>query len=136
MRGMIGEPKPASVAVHYRGASPGAERKCLAQVRRLLQEFGTQIQSLRGKKVIELLPVGAPTKGMAIEHLLARLRPTRAQYPVIYMGDDSSDESVFAILRPGDLGIYVGRPRHTQARCFLNSPDEVRKFLSRLCRIV
>lgn len=133
--GVVLEQKPVSLAVHYRNARVAAARRSLAQVAQVLRGYGAQLQVLRGKKVVELLPAGALSKGRAVQRLLVRLRPSRRRSLAIYMGDDMTDESVFAILRKSDVGIFVGRSRQTRARFYLNSPAQVSKFLDRLGQI-
>jgi trehalose-phosphatase len=139
LRGVPGiqvEHKIASVAVHYRRAQPHNAQATCAEVRRLARQNAPRVKLLEGKKVVEILPAGAKSKGAAVKALLARLRPPSQRPLVVYFGDDATDESVFRCLRKNDLGILVGRPRRSQARFYLRSPERLRKFLGRLCRIL
>ena len=129
------ERKFLSVAVHYRGASLYHARAARMQVTQLARQYAAQFKLLEGKKVFEFLPAGSNSKGTAVQALVARLR--RRPFPVVvYFGDDSTDESVFACLSKNDFGIFVGRPHLSRARFNLRSPGEVCKFLQRVCKIV
>jgi trehalose-6-phosphatase len=58
---------------------------------------------IEGKKVIELTD-SAVDKGTALIELRRQVSPDR----VAFMGDDVTDETAFAVLQPGDVGIHVG----------------------------
>lgn len=128
--------KISSVAVHYRGANSRHVDVARRQIARILRRHATQFRLLEGKKVFEFLPVGRTAKGTAVRALEARLRPRWGMPVVIYFGDDATDESVFASLGRSDLGVFVGRPRSSRARLYVSSPNQVRRFLERLSRIV
>ncbi len=129
------ERKIASVAVHYRGASVHHARSARTQLARIARQYAAQFRLQEGKKGFEFLPAGANTKGTAVQALVPRLRRGRFS-AVVYFGDDSTDESVFACLSKNDFGIFVGRPRLSRARFYLRSPGEVCKFLQRVCKII
>jgi trehalose 6-phosphate phosphatase len=50
----------------------------------------------------------------------------------LYVGDDRTDEDVFAILRPSDVPIRVGRSGKSQARYYLQGQKQVNELLRRL----
>lgn len=81
----------------------------------------------RGNRVIDVRLTGA-TKGDAIRTL--RLE----EETVVYLGDDTTDETVFRTLEPGDIGVKVGAG-DTAATERLGSPHEVAGFLLELCRL-
>jgi len=128
--------KITSVAVHYRGAHARQARAARKQIEQVLRRHDSQFRLLEGKKVFEFLPAGTTTKGTAVRVLVARLRARRRMPVVVYLGDDATDESVFASLGRNDLGVFVGRPGRSRARYYLRSPHEVRRFLEQLGRIV
>ncbi len=134
--GIYVERKPASVAVHCRNASVGNARRALLEVNQVVECDRSRLQLLRGKKVVEVLPSDAPGKGAAVQALLRRLLSKHRDGRIIYFGDDLADETVFARLRKNDMGVFVGKPRRSNARYYLRSPGEVREFLQRLCTIV
>ena len=130
------ERKTVSVAVHHRNASPQAAAHARRIVRQVIRNHSPRVRLLEGKKVFELLPPGRTTKGSAVLETVARLRTGAGQRPLlIYLGDDSTDESVFRRLGGGDLGIHVGRTKSSRAAYFLYSPSAVAGFLRRVGQV-
>lgn len=118
--------KGASVAVHYRTASPQAQEKAEAIVRQAL-ERQPELRLLAGKKVWELLPGESVDKWTAIRRLLAAEKANGSRF-VVYLGDDTTDENVFRQMREG-VSIVVGRRSNTAARYYVRSMAGVRDFL-------
>lgn len=120
------EVKPASVAVHVR---PVADRAAAA---RLLADVaagpgaGGGLTAKPGKDVLELAMTDAD-KGTAI----VRLRGEVGADGVLYLGDDVTDEDVFAVLGREDVTVKVG-PGGTRAQHRVAGLDEVREVLERL----
>jgi trehalose-phosphatase len=96
------ELKPTGFAFHYRNADQAAADAAVAELLATVQELN-ELHIRHGKKVIELSVVNM-NKGQA----LLRLRRTLEATAVIFLGDDLTDEDVFTMLGPGDLGIKVG----------------------------
>jgi trehalose 6-phosphate phosphatase len=78
----------------------------------------------RGNRVVDVRLTGS-TKGQAIEALRA------ADEVVLFIGDDTTDETVFSSLGPKDVGVKVGEGP-TAAICRLADPDAVVRFLQDL----
>ena len=121
------EVKPHSLVWHYRAASPYYAQKYAVIIKRVLRptlkKYGLEL--LQGNKVLEIKNPRV-TKGMAIQDWLKR------DYPfVLAVGDDITDEDVFAVLPPTAYSIKVGRGR-TQALYRLASPKDVIKLLRKL----
>jgi trehalose 6-phosphate synthase/phosphatase len=121
------EVKPHSLVWHYRTASPYHAQKYAVIIKRVLRptlkKYGLEV--LQGNKVLEIKnpKVG---KGMAVRGWLKR------NYPfVLAIGDDVTDEDIFAILPPSAYSIKVGRGR-TQALYRLPAPKDVVKLLRKL----
>ena len=133
MPGIRLEPKRATVAVHYREAP---RRTALAARRVVTQLLRTHagLWMLPGKMVWDILPARSINKWTAVRMILrlARKDRPRGRWLLIYLGDDLTDEHVFAKM-PG-ISVVVGRRRSSAARYFLHSPDEVRQFLERFRR--
>ena len=128
MAGIVVEPKGATVAIHYRGASRAdAERTRAALTRCRAGLPGLHLMA--GKKVWELLPEREVDKWAAIRYILRRERRRRpsAGGTVVYLGDDTTDERVFRKMH--GISVAVGKRHKTAARFFLRSPAEVRQFL-------
>ncbi len=123
LRGVKIEDKGFSVAVHYRQSrQKKAARGAILDAARALGE----VRLIGGKQVVNILPDGVPHKGGALERERARLRCDTA----IYVGDDDTDEDVFALDQPGQLlGIRVGRHRASAAPYFLGSQRDMDEFL-------
>jgi alpha,alpha-trehalase len=131
LRGVPGvrlEVKPASVAVHYRGAPPASHRVATRVAHRVAQVCNLRIMS--GKCVWELLPRAPVDKAVAVRTILDLERGRNgAGLPAIFIGDDLTDEPVFSL--PLALPVCVGR-RQTAARYRLRSPEDVVRLLERI----
>jgi trehalose 6-phosphate phosphatase len=87
------------------------------------------VRVIGGKQVVNVLPKGAPHKGLALERELERLRCDTA----IYVGDDETDEDVFALDRPGRLlMIRVGAKRSSSAAYYIRSQEAIEELLEAL----
>lgn len=97
--GVTVERKASSVTFHYRNLD---EEEAEGYLRRIREWAGSrdQIHVMEGKKVIEL-STATRTKGDAIRELAG-------ERPVIYIGDDTTDETVFELLGEDEIGIKVG----------------------------
>ena len=85
-----------------------------------------------GKQVINLLHAQAPHKGLALERERDRLGCDTA----IYIGDDDTDEDVFALEQMGRLlAIRVGAKRDSLAAYFLRGQEEVDLLIRELIRL-
>ncbi|HEX7508695.1 MAG TPA: trehalose-phosphatase [Polyangia bacterium] len=124
--GMVIENKGVSLAIHYRLArARGAVRRLVLQAAADLH--GTRI--VEGKMVVNVLPAGGPDKGTALVSLRKRLRCQCA----VYIGDDDTDEDVFALAKQERLlGIRVGRSRRTQAAYYVPSQTAIDRLLRKL----
>ncbi|GEL25817.1 hypothetical protein PSU4_47710 [Pseudonocardia sulfidoxydans NBRC 16205] len=100
--GVALERKPAGAAVHVRNAAPDVGERVLAAVRSG-PAAAPGVDAIEGKAVIDLAVVEV-SKGGAIDVLRAR---TGAD-AVLFAGDDVTDETGFARLGDGDVGIKVG----------------------------
>lgn len=96
------EHKPAGVAVHVRGAAAEVGTRVLEAVRTgPAARHG--VDATPGKDVLDLAVLQV-NKGMAVDVL----RDRAAADAVLFAGDDVTDETAFARLRPGDVGVKVG----------------------------
>ena len=97
--GVRTERKPAGVAVHVRGAAPEVGTRVLDALRDG-PAAAPGILSTPGKAVLDLA-VTDVNKGVALDRM-------RGDAAVFFAGDDVTDETAFARLRPGDVGVKVG----------------------------
>ena len=116
------EDKTFSLAVHYRAA--GDKRKAHAEILRAARGL-RRARVVRGKQVVNIVPRDAPHKGDALLREQKRLRCPRA----IYVGDDETDEDVFALDKRSLLSIRVGRSRASAADYYLRSQIEIDELL-------
>jgi trehalose 6-phosphate phosphatase len=81
---------------------------------------------------VNIVPADAPHKGMALERERSRLFCDTA----IYVGDDETDEDVFALDQPGRLlSIRVGRKEDSRADFYLESQAGIDPLLRLLARL-
>jgi trehalose 6-phosphate phosphatase len=121
------EDKGLTLSIHYRLAPERAE-----EVRETVLEAVDGHAALRvteGKMVLEVRPRVEWDKGRAVLFLLDHLRPP-ADAPVLYLGDDRTDEDAFRALRgwdPAAEGVLVAeRPSaDSAAASYLRDPAEV-----------
>ena len=112
------EHKPAGLAVHVRGCSDADAERALGLVRGLADGLAGTF-CLEGKLVIEL-STRPLDKGSALGALIA----TDPGRRVLFAGDDVTDESAMAVLRPEDISIRVG-PGQSMARFRVHDPADM-----------
>jgi trehalose 6-phosphate phosphatase len=122
------ERKGGSVAVHYRRAP----RKRAARLA-ILGVAGSirGARLMRGKQVVDVLPLKSPGKGVALQRAAARLGCSR----VLYVGDDRTDEDVFELDWPELVAVRIGRRRGSKATYFLRRQPEIDRLLAALLRL-
>lgn len=125
--GAFVEDKGLTLSIHYRMAP---ERE--ADVREIVLEAAEGRPALHvteGKMVLEVRPRVEWDKGRAVLFLLEQMRPP-AQAPVIYLGDDRTDEDAFRALRGWSgaaEGVLIAEapPADSAAASYLRDPAEV-----------
>jgi trehalose 6-phosphate phosphatase len=127
--GVSVEDKGYSLSVHYRRSPDWETARCaiLAAVADLPDARVTG-----GKAVVNVVLPEAPDKGAAVLLACRRAKCRRA----IYVGDDATDEDVFALDRPDEiLTVRVGGGARTLADYYLSDPQEVGELLVLLTRL-
>jgi trehalose 6-phosphate phosphatase len=122
--GIVFDNKGASLAIHYRKSRnrPAALKAILAATADL-----TEARVLQGLLAVDLLPKGAPNKATALQSELRRLGCKTA----LYLGDDQTDEDVFALgRRLPVLAVRVGRKPRSLAPYYLPSQADVDALLA------
>lgn len=123
--GMLVEPKPFSVAVHYR-RHPDAKAGLLDCAASIAEDRGLKMK--HGKQVVELVMPGSD-KGSAVSKFMER-EEFSGTVP-LFVGDDVTDEDAFnAVTRFGGEGVLVGPMRQTAARWRLPDVGAVHDWLS------
>jgi trehalose 6-phosphate phosphatase len=127
--GVLVEDKGYAIALHYRQApeQEGAVKDAVAAISAGLPPG--LIEVLPGKAVIEVKPAGFD-KGSALRELMAY--PTFAGRCPIFIGDDTTDETAFAVMPEfHGLPISVGRAVPGVTNQF-DTPRDVRRWLRRI----
>jgi len=124
--GLKVECKGLSLTVHYRHC------RWKARARRAILDAARTLPGVRligGKEAISVVPSGAPDKGAALRAEMERTGCEAA----LYVGDDETDEDVFA-LRGGLrlLTIRVGRKAASGAQYYLRNQREIDELLRAL----
>jgi trehalose 6-phosphate phosphatase len=127
--GILLEDKGYSLALHYRLA-PHAEKAIYAAVSLIRADLpDAPIEVLPGKQVCEIKHSGF-TKASGVRELMMH-PPFKGRRP-FFIGDDVTDESVFAIMPDLDgIAFSVGRRAKGVAGHF-DAPSDVREFLAHL----
>lgn len=126
--GSFYETKSSSIAWHYRLAPASVGPRAAAGLQDALRALDTVhgLEVLAGRKVIEVRVPGV-TKGLVARHLC----DVRLAGPLVAIGDDRTDEDLFAALPDTAVTITVGS-RPSRARFRLPDAPAVRTFLARL----
>jgi trehalose 6-phosphate synthase/phosphatase len=129
--GALVEEKNAGIGWHYRRADPELGR---TQARALLLELAPLVSQARaeilvGAKIIEVLARDV-NKGRIVRSVVTR---APAGSLLVAIGDDRTDEDLFAALPPSALAVHVG-PRPTRASIRLDGVPEVRALLRAIAR--
>lgn len=133
--GVLVEDKRLTLSVHFRLVHD-VERE--ATIRARVEDACGELDGLRlteGKKVVEIRPDVQWDKGRATSFLVRTLLGENRRAPVIYIGDDRTDEDAFEVLRGRGEGVLVaenGARRSSAAAAWLRSPEEVVTLLERL----
>ena len=127
--GILVEDKGYSLALHYRLA-PHAKEAIEASIALIRADMpDAAVEVLPGKCVFEIKPAGF-TKADGVRALMKHA-PFAGRRP-LFIGDDVTDESVFAIMpEMHGLAFSVGR-RAKGVNGHFDAPSDVREFLARL----
>jgi trehalose 6-phosphate phosphatase len=129
-QGVDVEDKRFSVAVHYRRSR--RKRDARRAIHDAVSRLPSPMRLVPGKLVVNVLPDQAPHKGDA----LLQLRETCKADTAIYIGDDATDEDVFALDQPGRLlSIRVGSSRSSSAAYCIAGQREIDTLLRRLAAL-
>jgi trehalose 6-phosphate synthase/phosphatase len=125
--GSFVEPKQASLAWHYRGVNPETALQQAQALRlALIEAIGDRdLDVLDGRKVIEVRIRGV-SKAIAATWVAANHPPGTA---ILAIGDDRTDEDLFAALPESSVTVAVGR-RKSFAKYHLADDRAVRELLS------
>ncbi|WP_434387338.1 bifunctional alpha,alpha-trehalose-phosphate synthase (UDP-forming)/trehalose-phosphatase [Melittangium boletus] len=129
--GALVEEKHASLAWHYRQVEPVLGTKLARELRMHLGEVFAHgpLEVLPGDKVVEVRARGV-NKGRVVGRVMEGQAPgTR----VVAIGDDRTDEDLFAALPPDGIAIHAGG-KESRAGYRVKGPAEVRQLLAALLK--
>jgi len=130
LQGVDVEDKRFSIAVHYRRSR--RKRDARRTIYDAVDKLPHRMRIVPGKLVVNVIPAQAPHKGDA----LIQLRETCGADTAIYIGDDATDEDVFALDQPGRLlSIRVGSSRSSSAAYCVAGQRDIDTLLRRLVRL-
>ncbi|MBW6463734.1 MAG: bifunctional alpha,alpha-trehalose-phosphate synthase (UDP-forming)/trehalose-phosphatase [Firmicutes bacterium] len=131
--GSFVEEKTYALVWHYRKAEPELGDHRAKELMDALHDMlsGTALQVLRGSKVVEIKPAGV-NKGKAAMYWLGKEKKWDF---ILAMGDDWTDEDIFAVVPENTWSIRVGFKPYTKANYFMESPVEVISLLRSLADI-
>lgn len=125
------EDKGSSLAVHYRLA-PWMEQTLRTKIASIITRVGPEdVEIMHGKAVIEIKSTHF-NKGEAVLEMMTNVPFARRQ--PVFIGDDTTDASVFTVLPTlGGIGYSVERAIPGAIGAF-DSPKDVRSWLASLVR--
>ncbi len=134
--GVFVEDKGMTLSVHYRMAARDKEFLVRRIFEHICMPYCRQniIKVHEGKKVLELRPPVEWDKGKAALWLLRKQEILRGKGNVlpIYIGDDTSDEDAFRVLKNKGITVFVGTSGSSEAQYYLAGPQEVTEFLKHM----
>jgi trehalose 6-phosphate phosphatase len=117
------EDKRYSLTLHYRGSEePDRVRSVLPTI---LSGLNPAPRLISGKCSINLLPPGKGGKGEAALAMMRHLR----QPAFLFIGDDETDEEVFALTGGLAMGVRVGLHAGSRSKYYLKHQGEVEDVL-------
>jgi trehalose 6-phosphate phosphatase len=129
-RGVDIEDKRYSIAVHYRRSRQ--KRQARAAIHAAVDALPLPMRIVAGKLVVNVVPQRAANKGNA----LLALRESEMLSTAFYVGDDVTDEDVFALDQPGRLfTVRVGCSKNSAAKYFLRDQREIDVLLRKLVEL-
>lgn len=128
-RGVVVENKSYSLSFHYRTAGQRDEARVL--ISRIVAELSPPPRIVLGKSVVNVMPPTASHKGTALLEYMRRLDCSRA----LYVGDDETDEDVFALRDHRILTVRIGKKNESSARYFLKRQTEIAEVLRLLVEV-
>ena len=132
IEGILIEDKKFSVGVHYRLADELVVPKVKAFCDDIIKN-NSSLRLMEGKKVFEIMPAIDWNKGKAIRWIMQALKIEWSDTSVVYIGDDTTDEDAFRVVRSRGTGILVSeKAKASTADYFLSNPQEVRRLFERL----
>lgn len=124
--GIIIEDKGLSLSVHYRNTKDPEKAESI--ISEVIERLKPEPQVITGKKVFNLLPEGSPNKGSALLAIMEKAKVETA----LFVGDDITDEAVFALNTTEIFTVSVGKREGCKALYYIHNQREVSLLLEAL----
>ena len=121
--GILLEDKGTSLSVHYRHTA--SREQAYHRLMHMINKLTPEPRVVEGKCVINLVPYDAPHKGNALLELMHLAGMDSA----VFMGDDETDEDVFALKQGNILTVRVGKSATSQADWFIPEQNDLLKIV-------
>jgi len=130
--GLLMEKKAFSVSVHYRLVEETFMSR-IADVVNNEVKGNDKLRLMCGKKVLEIIPAVDWDKGKAVRWIMKVLGLSKEDVSVVYIGDDTTDEDAFRIVRTRGTGILVSEEPLISAADFqVDTPRDVKRLLMKV----
>jgi trehalose 6-phosphate synthase/phosphatase len=123
--GVLIEDKGITASIHFRQVWAKDLGELFSIFWDTTKRFEDMFRITSGKKVFEIRPLNAWNKGHAVEWIMDRFG--NDSIPV-YLGDDTTDEDAFRVVRGKGLSIGVGD--NLEADYYIKNQDEVQRLLN------
>lgn len=127
--GTVIEDKTCSIALHYRRSRN--KKSARVELFSMIERLQPSPRVILGKCVMNLIPAGGPHKGVALLEAMMKLNLKCA----FYIGDDDTDEDVFALPDHRIITARVGQKSSSQAQFFLRRQTEMNRLLRMLIKL-
>ncbi len=124
------EDKQATLSIHFRRADDPARAE--DELRAMIAALEPPAKTIGGKFVVNVLPPGARTKLEALSDLAAELGTSQ----VAFVGDDVTDELVFASAPAHWLTVRVEPQGPSAARFSLASQHQIARLIERMIELL
>jgi trehalose 6-phosphate phosphatase len=122
LEGVVLEDKIYSLSIHYRQSN---DHDVVSKIMSLTESL-QGARRVGGKSILNIVPIEAQNKGSTLQGLCQRFQMSRS----IFIGDDDTDEDVFALDTPEKiLGIRVGITGETAAHYYINDQIDIDPLL-------
>jgi len=123
------EDKGITVSVHYRNVENKFATLIKEIVIKAVKPYSGKLKITYGKKVLEIRPAVEWNKGLAVLKILKLFGLKTSNSIMFYIGDDTTDEDAFKILRNMAITIRVGNSSVTKAKYNVKNTKEVQSIL-------
>jgi len=128
------ENKKFTISIHYRNVLAQQTSQVKKIALNTIKNRYPSLYIVTGKKVIEVRPSTSWGKGCALQKIIQSFPKAHKFFP-IFIGDDTTDEDGFRIVRPQGITIRVGRKKKTNAEYRVKNVKEVERILKSIYEI-